>query len=129
MAREIITPAVKIMGATHVISDEQFDQIQDILDGNTPVTEKSGSITFRAAFGNSIEIDINVVLVRDDDCTGNSYIEAIMYEDNIEVVNQFDPVERLGDEDFVFVHDDTTYIFTIMRGSTYDELMYEKSLH
>ena len=129
MAREFIKPAVKIMGATHVISDEEFNQIQDILDGETPITEKDGCITFTANFGHGIDIDVNIVLVRDDDCTGNSYIEAIMYEDGIEVVNQIDPMERLDDDDFVLVHDDTTYIFSIMRGSTYDEIMREKEYH
>ena len=129
MAREHITPAVKIMGATHVIRDEQFNQIQDILDGNTPVTEKDGCITFRADFGNNIEADINIILVRDDDCTGNSYIEAVLYDGHHEVDRREDPVERLDDGDFVFVYEDTTYIFSIMRGSTYDEIMWEKEYH
>lgn len=128
MAREHISPTLEIKGVTHIISDSEMDQIHNILVGDEPVTEKDGCITFSANFGNGIEMDVNIVLVRDDDFKGNSYIDSILYENGQEITSWAE-AELLDDEDFVFVHEDVTYVFTIMRASSYDELMHEKTYH
>lgn len=123
---KIVKPALEIKGVTHVIHDDELNEVQAILDGDTPVY-LAGNITFTANFDNDFTIDVNVILVQDDDCSGNSYIEATLYHGHHEIETETDPMERLDDEDFVFVYNDVTYIFTIMRASTYDEIMREKS--
>jgi hypothetical protein len=128
MACEHITPKLEIKGVTQIVSDEEMDQIYRILVGDESVTEKDGSITFTANYGNGIEMDVKIVLVRDDDFKGNSYIDSVLYEDGQEVASWAD-AELLEDDDFVFVHNDITYIFSIMRAATYDDMMGEKTYH
>jgi hypothetical protein len=126
MIPDYIEPRLSILGSTQVISDEQFDDIQGVLDGNIPVYS-AGRCSFVADFANKMRIYLDVVLVPDDDCTGNSYIETSFYDDERELVRHVDPIERLDDDDIVIVHDNITYILTILRGSTYDEIMRKKS--
>lgn len=128
MAREHIAPKLEIKGVTQIISDEEMDQIHRILVGDESVTEKDGCITFTANFGNGIEMDVKIVLVRDDEFKGNSYIDSVLYDNGQEVASWAE-AELLEDDDFVFVYEDITYVFSIMRGSTYDDMMGEKTYH
>lgn len=97
---------------TQYVSGDIISQLDDILSGKSPMDSDEQLMRFNAAFGDGIEIDLNIVGVRDDQWSkGNSYVDSILFHDGCEADCKIG--ESLNGVDFEFEYNDSIYILTI----------------